>query len=189
MIMKGIIGVPIPHRFYAPWEFVDSLLKTKMDVVCSSGSLIDENRNNLVKKVLELDIDYLLMIDTDMVFKPEDIEKIEKHLASGLDIVSGFCRRGGDALPAIFKWDKEVGDYQACLVDSSGVIEVEAVGGAFLAISKKVLESIPFPFSFLTINNKWQGEDISFCHRAREKGFKIYCDLDLKIGHLRTIVI
>lgn len=182
--IKGIIGIPRPQRFYALWEFVECLLGLKIPVISEASPLIDLNRNNLVKRAKEKD--YLLMIDTDMVFTKKDIDSMIAHIENGLDIVSGFCVRCSNGMPAIFK--ETQGDYMQELNWKEGLNEVDAVGGAFLILSKNAMQ-IEDPFSFIAVNGFSQGEDISFCHKAREQGFKVWCDTSIKIGHIRQIII
>ena len=181
---QGIIGIPRPQRFYAPWEFVESLLNVQHPIISEAGPFIDKNRNKLVERAKNAD--YLLMIDTDMVFKNEDIDSLEGHMRNGIDIVSGFCKRGASHIPALFK--ETEGDYEQMLEWGDGLIEVDAVGAAFLMISKKAMDEIKDPFSFITVRGFPQGEDISFCHKARQQGFKIFCDTRIKIGHIRQII-
>ena len=33
------------------------------------------------------------------------------------------------------------------------------------------------------------GEDLSFCWRARELGYKIYLDADIKLGHVGHLIV
>jgi len=47
----------------------------------------------------------------------------------------------------------------------------------------------PKPFSPFTEGKITHGDDVSFCHRARLKGFKIWCDSDIRVGHIKTKII
>ena len=189
--IQGIIGIPRPTRFNVPWEFVESLVQVKIPVISEAGSFVEQNRNKLMERARECDSSFLLMIDPDSVFTVEDVEKIAKHMTNGLDVVAGMCKRGGDKSPSVYKKIEECEqDYeiQTDLVD--GLNEVGAVGGAFLAINKHVIEKMQDnPFGFIEVSGFRQGEDISFCHKAREHGFKIWCDTTIRIGHIRHEII
>lgn len=63
-----------------------------------------------------------------------------------------------------------------------GVIEVDAVGSAGMIVRRKVLEALERPF-FRLGESQW-GEDLDFCRRAQQAGFKIHVDLDLPLGHI-----
>lgn len=67
---------------------------------------------------------------------------------------------------------------------------MEGVGTAFLLIKAKVLKDIiekhnVYPFQPL----HGYGEDLSFCIRARQCGYKIFVDNDLTIGHIGKVVV
>jgi hypothetical protein len=65
-----------------------------------------------------------------------------------------------------------------------GLLEVGAVGAAGMLIRRDVLNSISDPW-FENPPNKI-AEDITFCRKATEKGFKIYTDLSNVMGHLNV---
>jgi len=35
----------------------------------------------------------------------------------------------------------------------------------------------------------FHGEDISFCHRLAGKGYKLWADSEIKLGHIRSKVV
>ena len=64
------------------------------------------------------------------------------------------------------------------------------IGMGFTAINKQVLKGLgERPFDRMVLNSRLYGEDLSFCHRAREAGFKIMCDPEIQVGHLRSQII
>jgi GT2 family glycosyltransferase len=67
-----------------------------------------------------------------------------------------------------------------------GLIEIQGVGMACTLIKRKVLETVQKPYFFPEPNI---GEDLSFCIRAREAGYKIYCDTNLICGHVGNFVV
>ena len=52
-------------------------------------------------------------------------------------------------------------------------------------IKREVLENMPQPWFFPTNN----GEDLSFCKRATDAGYKIYCDTELICGHVGSYTV
>jgi len=66
------------------------------------------------------------------------------------------------------------------------LIEIQGVGMASTLIKREVFEKTPKPWFFPEPN---LGEDLAFCIRAKEQGFKIYCDTNLICGHCTTEII
>jgi len=179
-----IIGIPTSNNAQLQIGFVKSLIRIKKDSIFQEGCNIAINRNKIFETARILG-ENLLFIDSDMVFTPEDVACMEKHLETN-DIVTGVCVTGfPDYPPAIFKIEN--GSY----VLTKPTDEVDGCGGAFLGISTRVLNRMIEPFTPIEDKKTGQfyGEDISFCIRAREQGFKIICDPKLLIGHIRSKVI
>jgi N-acetylglucosaminyl-diphospho-decaprenol L-rhamnosyltransferase len=58
--------------------------------------------------------------------------------------------------------------------------EVEWVGGAFMFIRRRVIDKI----GGLDTNFFFYGEDVEFCHRARQHGWKVWYDPTVSVMHL-----
>lgn len=177
-----IIGIPTPNNYFAPWAFVKTLFKLPNKVVTAEGPYIYANRNLLLEKA-KYERDSILMIDADIVFTVEDVQRIEEHLKT-YDIVSGLYVVGQDPYPPCV-FEKTNGDY--ILTDPpQGIREVDAVGGGFLAISSDAVKTLPEDaFTDVWEGKVKHGEDISFCFKAKMLGFKIVLDSHLKVGHIR----
>jgi len=73
-------------------------------------------------------------------------------------------------------------------------MSVGAVGMGFCLIKRRVFEELGasnlWPFAeIMGVNGKYQGEDITFCARAREKGFEIYLDPNVKVMHTKLMPV
>ena len=72
-------------------------------------------------------------------------------------------------------------------------MEVSHTGFGFLLIKKGVFESMTYPW-FKPIEKRigdmvdFTMEDVSFCLRAKEAGFKIYIDPQVIVGHEKKVV-
>src|SRR3990167_10357968 len=138
-----IIGIPKPNRFYAPWEFVESLLLVAgLSFITESGPIVSNNRNVLMMGAVNNNANFILMIDTDMVFSPNAVEVITGHMKNGLDIVSGFCRH--NSLESYTVYQKHNNKYESLkeIPSKTEIIEVDAVGAGFLAINKQVIDKM-----------------------------------------------
>ena len=147
----------------------------------------------------DIDYDYLMWIDSDMVFNPQQFERLLSH---NKDIVSGlYLMDSGKQFATVKDWDEEFfkknGYFQfMTMEDIKGrkeLMEVSYTGFGFMLIKKGVFESMTYPW-FKPIEKRIGNmvdfcmEDVAFCLRAKENGYKIYIDPLIKVGHEKKIV-
>ena len=190
--MSLVYGVIVPNNFAMPWECVKSWLNApKYPVAHCQGPDLNFNRNMVWKRAVEyqkVEPSHLLIIDSDIVFKPEDVAKIEFHLNRGLDAVTGIYPIGQEPyIPCIF--ERVEGDYKPTQI-KEGINEIGACGAGFMGINKNViLNMVKDPFDNIKEGDIFHGEDITFCHRLAEKGYKLFADSKISLGHVRTQTI
>lgn len=191
--MKKIF-VGIPNTGYLRTELVSWLFshedKDKYEVTMffPQNKPHDYNRNIIVKKFLETDNEYLLMIDSDVVPISNVLEM------SDLDkgIMSALVRtyKDGDLIPVALK--KVEGGYKVWSPLSKGLNEVDAVGTGCLMIKREVFNKITKPYFRFRYNDEGfliNGEDFDFCDRVKEAGYKVYFNADYEAQHFTTINI
>ena len=188
------IATIVPNDYFAPWDFVRSILKLppKYFFKEHQGCLVSKNRNyiwEMVKLDNKENPGDLLFIDSDIVFEPEDVATMEENLKT-YDIVTGlYIIKSWDWSAGIFK--KIDGKYDF-VKPQEGIFKVEACGNAFMGISRRVINHPAMahePFEFIREGNVVHGEDVSFCQRARETGFKVWCNSAVKVGHMKSQII
>lgn len=194
--MKKIL-IAIPTMDMVPMAFAQSLamLNKVGECVVSSvvGSLIYDARNKLAAQAVKMEADYIMWFDSDMVFQADTLQRLMKDLDEGRDIVSGlYFRRSAPFSPVAFeKIDikGEVCDFKDYHGDLNGIHEVEGVGfGCVLMKTDVIFECLSkYKDCFSPIGKV--GEDLSFCWRARELGYKIYLDADVKLGHVGHLIV
>lgn len=183
-----IIATIVPNNFYASWEFVKCMfaIAPKYSIHYAQGPYLFMNRNR-VFEVAKYKKDSILYIDSDIIFKKEDVEKMERHLEK-YDAVTGVCLHGLFPHDPML-WMKTDKDYHLTTTPDT-FSQVGAAGGAFLGISAKVVEALPQnPFDNVFEDGNTHGEDISVCHRITGLGYQLFCDPAIKVGHLREEVI
>lgn len=174
--------IEIPHTGMFPYQFVNAfplMIATSMksgigiEYELRGHSLVYDAREQAAKYFLESDCDYMLFLDSDMVPPADMLIKLIQH---DKPIVSALAfRRVPNYEPCIFKNDMEFYlDYP------KGLIEVAGVGMACTLIKREVFEKVPQPWFTPTAI----GEDLSFCKRATDAGYKIFCDTNLICGHV-----
>lgn len=148
----------------------------------------------------QLDYDYIMWIDSDILFHPEQILRLISH---NKDIVSGiYMMSGGNAFATVKDWDEEYFKQNGCfkfltpedIKDQKDLIEVSYTGMGFMLIKKGVFESMKYPW-FRPIEKRigsmtdYTSEDVSFAIRAKENGYKVFIDPTIRVGHEKKIVL
>lgn len=192
--MRKIL-IAIPSMDMVAAGFAQSLASLNKTDYCAvsfvCGSLIYDARNKLAAQAIKLEADYVMWFDSDMTFKPDTMLQLLKDIEQNeCDIVSGlYCRRTRPYTPVAFsKFDIEAEDKTATFEDYKGELEglheVEGVGfGCVLMKSDVIFEMFSkYGDCFAPIGKA--GEDLSFCWRARQLGYKMFLDADVKCGHI-----
>lgn len=148
---------------------------------------ISYNRNDICKKFLETDYDYLLMLDGDCV--PTD--KLLDLADYDKDIIGGTCFGFTQKMIVPFAM-RQRKDYKYDVMDldlNNGIVEVDAIGSGCMMIARRVLEKLPHPFrnEYDPEGIKTKGLDFNFCRRAKLLGFRTWIDTDMLVSHWTTI--
>ena len=188
---KILIAVPCMDSVAAQFAQALAMLEKEGHCLVSFviGSLIYNSRNDLAKQALKLECDYILWLDSDMVFPPETLKYLLKEMdETGADFISGlYFRRCAPFSPVAFD-SLEIKDGKASWTDYRGELtglrEVAGVGfGCVLQKTGMLLDVAATYGDFFGPIAK-VGEDLAFCWRARQLGYKIMLDCNLKLGHV-----
>jgi GT2 family glycosyltransferase len=194
--MKTLIAIPCMDQ--VPALFAQSLATMRMVGECQIafqiGSLIYTSRDDLARYAMKEGFDYVLWLDSDMIF-PEDFhERMFKTLTeNNLDILSGiYYKRKPPYSPVIF--DKmqlkgKIWDYSWLEDVPDSLFEVGACGFGCVLLKTEVLMSVQLKHGYLFHPMQNGGEDVAFCVRARDCGYKIMCDPSIVCGHVGNVVI
>ena len=154
------------------------------------SALVHESRGKLAVDAVVNRYDYLLFIDSDMIFNVDDIDRLLSH---GKDIVgANYLKRTWPYVPTaqVHYNIEHPEDGEQLNADIPGLYEVDMIATGFLLIKTVALGTIILDSQvnpFLPLNGL--GEDWSFCVRARSAGYSIWADNDLDIGHLGQVVV
>ena len=182
--MKILIGT-LSNRNFKP-QTVESLMNLEIPcerifAVATQGYHIAENRNWLAFKSVNENCDYLFLTDDDMIFPPNTLKKL---LSYQKDIVGVACHPRNSEKKTYVTLDKVHKDNTDLPKE---LFECERVGTGIMLIKTEVFKKLSWPFfAFKSDINGFtlNGEDWFFCDKAREAGFKIWCDPTLSIGHI-----
>lgn len=145
-------------------------------------------RNNIVDAAIANDMDYILMLDDDMIVPHNLIQKLIEH---DKDVVGAlYYQRGGMYHPVIMRRKShEKGLHTADFIDQSdpivnenkGLHQVDVIGGGCMLFKTDVFRSILQPY-FET--ERILGTDISICGRLQDAGHEIWVDTNIELGHV-----
>lgn len=147
-------------------------------------------RDYLLKKARQLNVDYAIFVDDDIIILNESfIDQItgrEKDIV-GAPYMRFFPDKDGKPIFALAsKW--KVGEKKYKFkVDCKGFQEVWVTSCGCICLSRKVIQDERLSFLPIIWNKeKRASEDFGFCMKARELGYKIHIDCMLKVGHYAT---
>jgi hypothetical protein len=145
-------------------------------------------RNALVMAAREYKATHIWFVDADMVVPPNALSSL---LSRDVDIVGGYYHntRNGTA-PCSFMYD-ESGKLQNFIPKSAGLIEVAGTGTGCMLIRISVFDAMEKPYFNYDPDEHGElmSEDVVFCRKAAKSGFKIYCDAEVRLGHIGKFVI
>jgi hypothetical protein len=172
-------------------------------VEAGSGG-IAASRNEIVRHFLSTRDEWLFMVDADMGFEPDTVDRLleaahktERPIVGGLAFaqhaLEGSKGPLGNpqykTLPTVIRFTERglqaVEDYPR-----GALVECDATGAACLLIHRSVFEKMvgKFPdpmswFDHMTLDGRYYSEDVTFCMRAKSLGFPVYVDTSVKTSH------
>ena len=194
--MKYLVAIPcmdmIHTGFFRSCMGLNRVGETRFSLTMSS--LIYDARNSLARQAINEGFDRMLWLDSDMEFETDLMERLAADMDEGRDFVAGiYFKRKAPVSPVVYS---EIGHmevenggirpyalpYEDYPKDQIFTCKGVGFGGCMLSVNmlKAVVDKYGLPFSPIL----GFGEDLSFCARARELGFELYCDSRVKLGHI-----
>ena len=215
--MHLVVGTPCYGGMMCT-EYTESLLGLKeaclqygiklTTIFLGNESLIQRGRNTIAHEFLKTDGDYLMFIDADQKFVPNDIAKMikaDKGIIGGAVPMKGVnwdrVRDGAktghprlDLLTGIFNVNKLPGHE---MQDANVPMQVKHIGTGFMLIARHVFDRLqPHVgwywksgekhhdfFKVQNVNNSLLSEDYYFCHLYRENGGTVWLAPWCQLGH------
>ena len=143
-------------------------------------------RNDIVSKALNSGVDYILMVDSDVVIPHDTLEKMLEYSA---DICLGLCPRKNtkDGVTCIYKLGQVNYDdaYTYDTLPQEPRVLVHGGGMACALIKVDVFRNLMYPyFKYVTYDNgSVLSEDLYFCSQAKANGYNIFVDTRVRCGH------
>lgn len=152
---------------------------------------LDNARNSIVKEFRELNYDYLLWIDDDII---PPVYALDKLIAADKDVIGAACfsmkADSGNYFPypVTLRYNEEK-RYQVYY--GKGVEEVDATGGAFVLVKRKVYDQLERPYEFVYHRDGTLALtcDFRIWQKWQALGGEIYIDFDVLCDHQKKCSI
>ena len=156
---------------------------------------VANNRNQIVRRFLQADGDYLMMIDEDQAagFNPMDFVAADKDIVG---FPTPVWRTGHTTPDDPIRWNVWIDDEEGrptggAMKQGDRLVEVGGVGSGLILIARRVLAhpemQAPFMDEWDEDGCRTASEDRTFCIRARKAGFKVWCAPHHTCGHFKTV--
>jgi len=175
-------------------EFQSRLLTMKGGCADLAGT-----RNKLVRLFLASDAEWLLTVDTDIVWEPEDWARLrDSALNHPAQFVSGTYMVANDPPMPCAAVFLDNGFYSLNIKeDTKEMYQVSAVGAGFSLIHRDVfLRSADvgndhewYEHGRRAPNGQTLPEDYAFCSRVGEAGIPIWLNTKVRVGHIKSHIV
>lgn len=142
-------------------------------------------RNVIIEQALENNCTHALFLDDDMGYPPDVLIRLLQH---DVDVVTAlYLMRDYPHFPVAFDmaFDNGYNKFAYLTGNVQGVIPITNCGLGCVLIKTEVFKAMEKPWVRLgeLIPDGWC-DDVGFFNRVRAAGFKLYCDTDLRVGHM-----
>lgn len=178
------------HFAYSLTQLVRTTSESNVDVYVffDSSTILLNQRENLIKKAKEVNSDYVIWIDSDMMFPSTTALRL---LAHNKDIVGCNYMKRSKPLKPVAYTDLTNWDSFLPLEPKDDLVKVEGVGMGCLLMKLNVFDSISkpyFEFTYKEDSEDWYGEDFNLLTKLRGMGHEVLIDtvLSMDIKHIGT---
>jgi hypothetical protein len=155
-------------------------------VIMDGSTILPNQRTNLAKAALEINADYSLWLDSDMVFPSTTAARLlnhDKHI-----VAANYMKRGNPLTTVAYE---KVGDWDSWLPleSSEKLVKVEGIGMGCVLMRTSIFEEMEKPWFEFTYNETSQdftGEDFFMFNKSKNLGYDTWVDMNLsrQIRHL-----
>lgn len=192
-----IVSLGLPIYDHPKAEMMISLVRAllqfphELHLSVQRGCYIADARERCVHAALEVNADYLVFIDSDIVFPADGITRLLEHQK---DIIGANYREKRLPPTSTVKLPDGLGGFLAgeyTLPDR--IFKPAAVATGFMAINlRRLTERMTAPYFAFSedaakVTYRWAsgpGEDTAFCLRARAADLEVWCDPTIELGHV-----
>ena len=191
--MKLLIG--IPSLDFQHVEFVKSLtalivrLKDDgidFDVQIEAGTLVHVARDKIACKAINEQYTHVLWFDADMVFTDDVLDSL---MFCGKQFVSGICHSRRKGYHSCLFKNLDLNHLERFEEYPPETFQIAGCGFGCVLIDVAILTDVQKTYKTCFLPMPAYGEDLAFCKRASELGYKIYAEPSVRLGHIGHIAI
>jgi len=192
--------VTLPNMHWVHQHVADSLLKLRKDTrynltfIFPSKKPYENNQHHIVNDFMKGDYDFWLSIDADNppTVNPLNLIELDKDIIGLPTPIWCYNEKKAKKGESPIYWNaykyNEKEDAYNEYHPREGLQRVDAIGTGCFLIARRVFENkemrkAPFERKLNEDGTVERGNDISFCERATEQGFEIYCHFDYLCKH------
>ena len=151
-----------------------------------SSTILLNQREKLIEKAKEVNSDYVLWLDSDMMFPSTTALRLLEHKK---DIVACNYMKRAKPLKTVAYTDLTNWDSWVPMSPQDKLVKVQGVGMGCMLMKTEVFECLTkpyFEFTYKEDSQDWYGEDFNLLTKLRNEGYSIYIDtiLSMDIKHL-----
>ena len=151
----------------------------------SPGTLIANQRHELVKAAQEWGATHVMFIDSDIVFRPSHV--IELINFNEPIVGAAYSKRLEPVIPTAWHRIDDWNTHVNLKEQTDSHIRVEAMALGFCLIRIDVFDALDLPWFILGFQNgQYTGEDIEFFRKCKQYNIPVWLDVKVsfEIGHL-----
>jgi hypothetical protein len=190
MNARVLLGIPSGGsvKTKTMMSIIQVLFQTQAEItlVEREGALGPDNRNHLAQMALDGDYTHLFLVDADMSFPGDTLERL---LAHKKDLIgASYNYRAFPRKTVVKLLDSQGGMYAPpSELHAREVFKCYAIGSGLKLVSTQALAHIPRPWFALDFDKDGMlsvSDDVWFCQQARRVGIDTWCDPTIKAGHI-----
>jgi hypothetical protein len=191
--LKLAILVPARDQVHSQFSFsLAQLMKTTslagIDTYLffDTSTVLLNQRENLVKNAIDLRSDYILWLDSDMMFPSTTALRLLSH---NKEVVACNYMKRSNPIKSVAYFKPGEWNGWIPITDSDELVEAGGIGMGCMLMKTDLfreLEQPWFEFVWQSVSKDWGGEDFKLCKKLNELGYKVWVDMNLskEIKHI-----
>lgn len=179
-------------------------LPYEFGLITHTSANVWKGRNAIVEQFLKGPGDYLVFIDADMEFTPDDLNKLIRAAIETDDagLIGGFYTSRDENMRPLISWRSEDDGRQEptallipkLLAARGKLVEADLIPTGFMLIKRHVFEDVKEPWFIVKTIEHEDGtiQDLSsdnvFVEKVQKAGYKTYGHFGIELGHVGTYV-
>jgi hypothetical protein len=161
--------------------------------IFTESTYLPDARNDIHEKFVESNIEWLMMVDTDVLLPPYTIDTLLGHYKP---LVGGWYKYkkpseiNGELIhqPVVYKYintykeietGKDIYNYEKFTKPGKGLQRIDGIGAGCLLMRRDLAQALgKRPYSM-----EHGGEDLGLCKKVYDLGFDIHVDWSLECAH------